>query len=77
MYLEYKWCLFLPTDAPESIRVCSLCEIPVGGTEAVFRVGLHRQRRTPVLHGQREGGGGHVHEYGVGPFPAGEAQIGS
>lgn len=27
-----------------------------------------------MLHGQWAGGGGHVHEHGAGPFPAGEGR---
>lgn len=30
-----------------------------------------------MLHGQWEGGGGHVHEHGAGTFPAGQARDGS
>lgn len=77
IYMKVMWALsFLLTDAPEPLWVCSLCEVPPGGSEAVFGVGLHCQRRAPVLHGQREGGGGHVHEHGAGTFPAGEGREG-
>lgn len=67
-------CLFaiLLTDATEPLWVCSLGQVPFGDSETVFGVGFHRQWRTPVLHGQWEGGGGHVHEHGPGTFPAGE-----
>ena len=68
---------FLLTDAPEPLWICPLCEVPLGGSETVSRVRLHRQRRAPVLHGQWARGGGHVHEHGAGPFPAGEGREGS
>lgn len=69
------WCDVFPllpcADAPEPFRVCSLCEVSPGGTEAVFGVRLHCQRRALVFHGKWERGGGHVYEHGAGTFPAG------
>lgn len=63
---------FFPrADAPEPLRVRSVCQVSPGGTEAVFGVRLRCQRGAPVLHGKWEGGGGHVYEHGAGTFPAG------
>lgn len=58
-------------DAAEPVWVCAVGEVPAGGPEAVSGVGLHRQRGAPVLHGQWPWGGGHVHEHGASPLPAG------
>lgn len=61
------------SDAPKPLGVCPLCEVPFGGTKAVSRVGLYCQWRAPVLHGKWKGGGGHVHEHGIGPFSTGKS----
>lgn len=60
------------SDAAEPLRVRPLRQVPPGGAEELAGVGLGRQRGAPVLHGQRAGGGGHVHEHGAGALPAGQ-----